>query len=137
MPDPKIDAYFARVTPDQRAALEKLRTQIRKAAPQAVEVISYGVPIFKLDGKSLVGAGAAKTHCSFYVMSPKTIAAEAEELDKRGHRYSPGNIQFAPDKPLPAAMIARIVKARIAENAEMKAASAAKAKARAAARAKK
>jgi uncharacterized protein YdhG (YjbR/CyaY superfamily) len=128
--DPKIEAFFDRVSPDQRGALAKLRGQIRKAAPKAEEVFSYGVPIFKLDDKSLVGMGAAKTHCSFYVMSPKVIAAEGEALDKLGHRYSPGNIQFAPDKPLPAAMVARIVKARIAENAAMKAASAAKAKAR-------
>jgi len=127
--DAKIDAFFARIPPDQRAALDKLRAQIRKAAPKAEEVFSYGVPIFKLDGISLVGTGAAKTHCSFYVMSPKVIAAEGDELDRLGHRYSPGNIQFSPEQPLPAAMVTRIVKARIAENAEVQAARKAKRKA--------
>ncbi len=122
--DPKIEAFFARVTPAQRKALAALRAQIRKAAPKAEEVFSYGVPIFKLDGKSLVGTGAAKTHCSFYVMSPKVIASVADELDALGLKYSPGNIQFMPEAPLPAAFVVRLVKARIAENALLNAASA-------------
>lgn len=109
-----MDTYLAAVRADHRVALEALRRQIRAAAPGVTEVISYGVPVFKL-GKSLVSLGAAKKHCAFYVMSSTVIDGFKDELV--GYSTSPGTIRFTPEKPLPADLVARIVAARIAENA--------------------
>jgi len=109
-----IDAYLARVSDDQRAALETLRKTIRAAAPGAIECISYQLPAFRLNG-ILVGFGATATHCAFYPWSGSTVAAFKNEL--KAYDTSKGTIRFEADHPLPAALVRRIVKARIAENA--------------------
>ena len=108
-----IDAYLARVEPAQRAALEALRQVIRKAAPKAEEVITYGIPAFRQDG-FLIGFSASAKHCSLHPMNGHTVADFATELD--GYSTSKGTIRFTPDKPLPASLVRKIVKARIAEN---------------------
>jgi uncharacterized protein YdhG (YjbR/CyaY superfamily) len=108
-----IDAYLARVEPEQRAALEALRQLIRKAAPKAEEVITYGIPAFKLHG-FVIGFAASARHCSLHPMNSHTVADFAADLV--GYSTSKGTIRFAPDKPLPAALVKRIVKARVAEN---------------------
>ena len=110
-----IDAYLAGVSADKRAALEKLRKTIKAAAPTAEECISYGMPAFRLDGKALVYYCAAANHCSFFPGSGTTVAAFKNEL--KGYETSKGTIRFQPDKPLPATLVRKIVKARIAENA--------------------
>jgi uncharacterized protein YdhG (YjbR/CyaY superfamily) len=107
-----IDDYLAALRADQRAALEKLRQTIKKAAPQAEECISYGVPAFRQDGM-LVGFGATANHCSFFLMSGATVANHAEELAK--YDTSKGTIRFPADKPLPSALVRKLVKARLAE----------------------
>jgi uncharacterized protein YdhG (YjbR/CyaY superfamily) len=112
-PNP-IDAYLAGVTPEQRAALEKLRKQIRAAAPDAEEGISYGVPAFLWNG-AVVGFGASKNHCTFFPMTGHTVAAHADELE--GFETSKGAIRFTPEKPLPATFVKKIVKERLKENA--------------------
>jgi len=109
-----IDEYLAGLSDDQRAALEKLRTTIRAAAPDAEECISYQVPAFRLNGV-LVAFGARASHCAFYPMSSSTVAAHKDEL--KGYETSTGTIRFQPDHPLPAALVRKIIKARIAENA--------------------
>jgi uncharacterized protein YdhG (YjbR/CyaY superfamily) len=106
--------YLKAVRPDARAALTKLRKAIQAAAPEATEAISYQVPTFKQDGHPLVGYGAAATHCAFYVMSTSVLRAHAAEL--RDYELGKGSVQFAPDKPLPATLVTKIVKARLAEN---------------------
>ncbi len=111
-----VDTYLATVSAEQRQALETLRQQIRAAAPGVTEGISYGVPVFKL-GRSLVSLGAAKKHCAFYVMSSTVIDGFKDELT--GYSTSPGTIRFTPEKPLPADLVARIVAARISENARI------------------
>jgi uncharacterized protein YdhG (YjbR/CyaY superfamily) len=110
-----IDQYLAGVTDAQRAALEKVRATVRAAAPRAEECISYGMPAFRLDGKPLVAFGATKTHCAFYPMSGATVAAHEAELAK--WETSKGTIRFQPDRPLPATLVRKLVKARIAERA--------------------
>ncbi len=110
------DEYLAGVREEQRAALQKLREAIRKAAPGAVECISYGLAAFKLDGKPLLAYGAAARHCALYPMSAATIAALADDLAP--YDTGKGTIRFQPDRPLPAALVRRLVKARIAENRE-------------------
>ena len=109
-----IDQYLAALNDDQRAALEKLRKTIQAAVPLAEECINYGVAAFRLDGKILVGFGASAKHCSFYPMSGSTVAAHQDEL--KNYETSKGSIQFSTAKPLPAALVRKLVKARIAEN---------------------
>lgn len=110
-----IDDYLAVFDADQRAALEKLRKTIRLAAPQAEECISYGLAAFRLNGRPLVGMGATANHCAFYLMSGSTVAAHADLL--AGYDTSKGSIRFPASQPLPAALVRKLVKARIAENA--------------------
>ena len=108
-----IDEYLAALSDDNRAALEKLRRTIRAAAPKAEEVISYQLPAFRLNGM-LVAFGATANHCAFYLMSSTTVEAHKDEL--KGYDTSKGTIRFPADKPLPAALVRKLVKARIAEN---------------------
>lgn len=109
-----IDHWLSRLDPTQRAALEKLRAQIRAAAPGAEEVISYGQPTFKLHGH-LVAFGAFKKHLSFFPMSSTLIQKYPEAA---AFATSSGTMQFQPDKPIPAAVVKKLVKARIAQNLE-------------------
>jgi uncharacterized protein YdhG (YjbR/CyaY superfamily) len=111
-----VDEFLATVPEPQRAALEDLRGVIRAAAPDGTELINYGVPMFRLNGKNLVSFAAGKDHCSFYVQSP--AAMEAHAADLQGFKTSKGTVQFTPDKPIPADLVTKLVKARIAENEE-------------------
>ena len=108
-----IDEYLAGLSDENRAALERLRKVIRAAAPKAEECISYGLAAFRLNGM-LVGMGATSKHCAFYLMSGSTVEAHKDEL--KDYDTSKGTIRFAPDKPLPVALVKKLVKARIAEN---------------------
>jgi uncharacterized protein YdhG (YjbR/CyaY superfamily) len=108
-----IDEYLARLEPEQRDALEALRQVIRKAAPKAEEVITYGIPAFRHNG-FLIGFAASARHCSLHPMNSHTVGDFATELS--GYSTSTGTIRFTPEKPLPQALVRRIVKARVAEN---------------------
>jgi uncharacterized protein YdhG (YjbR/CyaY superfamily) len=109
-----IDEYLAGVRdPDKRAALEKLRRTIKSVAPGAEECVSYGLAAFRLNGV-LVGFGATPKHCAFYLFSGSTVAEFEAELE--GFDTSKGTIRFQPDDPLPASLVKKLVKARIAEN---------------------
>ena len=109
-----IDEYLAGVNASQRAALESLRRTIRAVAPKAEEYISYGLAAFRLNGRPLVAFGASANHCAFYPMNSTTVAAFQEQL--KSFETSKGTIRFAVDKPLPASLVKKLVKARIAEN---------------------
>lgn len=120
-PKPAIPAtvadYLARVPEPARTTLKKVRAAIRAAAPvDATEGISWGMPMFKYKGM-LLGIAAFSKHCSAFP-GPSVIAALKRELN--GFRTSKGTIQFPLDKPLPAALVRKIVKARIAENEQRK-----------------
>lgn len=108
-----VDAYLASVPAEKRAALQNLRKAIRAAAPDAEEGFSYGLPAFRLGGRPLVCYGASKNHCSFFPMSPAVISAHAGAL--KGYDLSKGTIRFLAEKPLPAALVRKLVKARVAE----------------------
>jgi uncharacterized protein YdhG (YjbR/CyaY superfamily) len=108
-----IDEYLAALGADKRAALEKLRKTIRAIAPKAEEYITYQIPAFRLNGKPLVGFGASAKHCAFYPMSAATVEAHKDEL--KGYDTSKGTIRFQADKPLPAALVRKLVRARIAD----------------------
>jgi uncharacterized protein YdhG (YjbR/CyaY superfamily) len=94
--------------------LERLRRTIKSAAPKAEECLSYGLAAFRLDGKPLVAFGATGNHCAFYPISSSTVTAHTEELE--GFDTSKGTIRFRVDKPLPAILVRKLVRARIAEN---------------------
>jgi uncharacterized protein YdhG (YjbR/CyaY superfamily) len=113
-PPQTIDEYLARLSEEKRAALEQLRRDIRAAAPNAEECISYQIPGFRLDGKLLVSFGAAASHCAFYP-GAHPVQAHARELAK--YDTSKGTIRFPADAPLPSALVRKIVKTRIAERA--------------------
>jgi uncharacterized protein YdhG (YjbR/CyaY superfamily) len=105
-----IDQYLATVGEDKRAALEKLRKDVHAAAPGAEECISYQVPAFRLGGRFLLAFGAAVKHCSFYP-GAAAVAAHRRELEK--YSTSKGTIRFPASQPLPAALVRKLVKARI------------------------
>ena len=109
-----IDEYLARVSDEQRVALAQLRKTIRSAAPRAEECISYGIAAFRQNGM-LVGFGATPRHCAFYLMSSSVGESFTSEL-ARVTDTSKGTIRFQPEHPLPAGLVRRLVKARIAEN---------------------
>jgi uncharacterized protein YdhG (YjbR/CyaY superfamily) len=109
-----IDEYLAALSDDKRAALQKLRKTIAAAAPKAEECISYQVAAFRQNGM-LVGFGATENHCALYLMSSATVEAHQDEL--KDYDTSKGTIRFQADKPLPVALVRKLVNARIAENA--------------------
>lgn len=105
-----INEYLATVSSDQRTALNRLRRAIRAAAPRAEECISYSMPAFRLDGRMLVWFGAGANHCAFYPGAiVQTFKRELED-----YHTSKGTIRFQPDHPLPAGLVRKLVKARIA-----------------------
>lgn len=117
MPEAKaatIDEYLAGLSQEQRAGLEKLRKVIRAAAPEATETISWSMPAFKYKGTQLVGFAAFKNHLSFFPYSGNALKQFEEEL--AGFTMTKGTVHFSPDKPIPDALVKKIVKARMREN---------------------
>ena len=113
-PVASVDDYLAAVPEPARTTLTKLRELIRSIVPpDATEAISYGMPAFRYKGP-LVGFAAFKNHCSLFPMSGALVEQFRDDLAK--YPTSKGTIQFPLDKPLPAALVKKIVKARIAQN---------------------
>jgi uncharacterized protein YdhG (YjbR/CyaY superfamily) len=109
-----IDEYLASVNTHHRDALQKIRKAIHAVAPNAEESISYGIPAFRLNGRSLVFFGAWANHCAFYPGSSATLKKFRNEL--RDFQTSKGTLRFSPDKPVPVALVKKLLKARIAKN---------------------
>jgi uncharacterized protein YdhG (YjbR/CyaY superfamily) len=107
-----VDAYLARVPEEARATLEKLRKTIKAAAPRATEVISYQMPMYRQNGM-LVGFAAFKDHCSLF---PGAAVMNAHKEELKRYDTSKGTIRFPASQPLPAALVKKLVKARIQEN---------------------
>lgn len=116
---PKLDSdaveqYLAAVPEPARTTLEKVRATIRAAAPKsATEGISYGIPMFKYEGV-LIGYAAFEDHCSLFLATGSMVAQFAEEL--KGYSTSKGTIRFPSNKPMPATLIKKLVKARVEQN---------------------
>jgi uncharacterized protein YdhG (YjbR/CyaY superfamily) len=105
--------YLSQVPEPQREALERLRRTIKSIVPDAVEVISYQIPTFKLNGRMLVSYAAFKHHCSFF---PGAGPIEMHANDLKSFQTSKGTIQFTPEHPLSAALVKKLVKTRIKLN---------------------
>jgi uncharacterized protein YdhG (YjbR/CyaY superfamily) len=110
--DSAIDAYLATLPADQHEALQRLRAQIARLVPDAVETISYGMPAFKLHGRALVWFAAWKTHCSIYPLTDTFLEAHADAL--KGYRRTKGSLHFTPEAPLPEALVEHLVRERLA-----------------------
>jgi uncharacterized protein YdhG (YjbR/CyaY superfamily) len=107
-----VEEYLKAQPVDFRIVLEKLRAQIKAAAPKAEESISYGMPAYKYKG-ALVYFGAFKNHCSFF---PGSASILSNREDLKGFTIAKGTIQFTPEKPIPASLVKSIVKERVIEN---------------------
>jgi uncharacterized protein YdhG (YjbR/CyaY superfamily) len=114
MPPKNIDEYIAGFPEEVQEILEKIRTTIRKAAPQAEEIINYGIPTFTLNG-NLVHFAGFKNHIGFYP-TPSGIEKFKDELSV--YEGAKGSVQFPLDKPMPLGLISKIVKFRVKENLE-------------------
>jgi uncharacterized protein YdhG (YjbR/CyaY superfamily) len=106
-----IDSYLAGVPEPARTTLEKVRKAIKAAAPDASEAISYKIPTFKYKGRPLIYFAAFKDHCSIFPMNDEAWTELKDQLQALNARKTgPGTLQFPVDKPLPAALVKKIVK---------------------------
>jgi uncharacterized protein YdhG (YjbR/CyaY superfamily) len=112
-PITSIDDYIFQLPENQQLVLEELRQVIRDTAPEAEELISYGMPAFKHNGMLVYFAVFAK-HCTFFVGNGSLIKEMGDAL--KGYKTVPSGIHFTPEKPLPAELVRDIVLKRMAEN---------------------
>lgn len=108
-----IDEYLAGVDEPKRSTLEVVRRSIHRAAPDAVEAISYGMPAFRVGTKVIAGLAAFKAHLAYLPHSSETFPALRDEL--AGYTVTKGSLHFAVDVPLPDELVARLVEVRRAE----------------------
>ena len=108
-----IEAYLEALPPDGRPAVQRLREQVARLVPDAVEAISYGIPTFKLNGRALVWFAAWKAHCSINPPSGEFLESNADEL--KGYRRTRRSLHFTPDAPPPEPLGERLVRARLAD----------------------
>ena len=112
MPKPKtVDEYLAAATPDQRTALKALRRTILAAAPKATEAISYNLAGYKYKGKQLVYFGYSTDHLGLYGNNSRFLTA----AERKRYSAGKGTLRFSAAAPIPARLVTKIVKARIAE----------------------
>ncbi len=108
-----IDRYLAAVSEPGRSSLEELRRAILAVIPEAEQCISYGMPAFKVHGKTVAGFAAFKNHLSYVPHSGSVLDALGEEVS--GYRQTKGSLHFPPDQPLPATLVERLVTTRMRE----------------------
>lgn len=109
----EIDAYLAKVEEPKRATLQKLRETIRDVLPDADEVISYGMPAFRLNGKVIAGFAAFKNHLAYLPHSGSVFAELAGDL--AGYTKTDGSLHFPIDKPLPKTLVKKLIAVRLRE----------------------
>ena len=112
--EPPIDRYLAGVPPEQRALLEDIRAEVRRLVPDAVELISYGMPAFKYRDRWLLGYAAWKRHCSIYAVPDSVLQGFERELE--GYDRTKGSLHFTPEQPLPDELLEALVLAEVARS---------------------
>jgi uncharacterized protein YdhG (YjbR/CyaY superfamily) len=108
-----IEAYLATLPRDQRVALQRLRLQVARLVPDAVEAISYGMPAFTLNGRVFFWYAGWKNHCSIYPLTGAFLERHRDEL--KGYRRTKGSLHFSPDAPLPDELVEDFVGERLAD----------------------
>jgi uncharacterized protein YdhG (YjbR/CyaY superfamily) len=111
--DPAIDEYLAGVSSSRRAPLQKLRQAIHSIVPDVEECISYGMPAFRYKGRIIAGFQATSKGCSYYPFSGTTLKTLADDLEDYSKTKSA--LHLRPDKALPASLVRKLLRARIAE----------------------
>ena len=109
----QVRAYIAAMPPKTRAALKRIRAAILAAAPGVEDAFSYRIPAFRLAGRPLVWYAAFKNHCSLYPMTAAIRRKLATDLE--GYETSKGTVRLPLTRPVPSALIKKLVKARVAE----------------------
>ena len=109
----EVDAYLREVEEPKRSTLETLRRTILEVVPQAEQVISYGVPAFRVAGKTVAGFAAFKDHLSYLPFSGSVLAQLADELD--GYTMTKSSLHFPVDRPLPKRLVKQLIAVRLAE----------------------
>jgi uncharacterized protein YdhG (YjbR/CyaY superfamily) len=118
MTSKQVLAHLSKVPQPQKSTLLELRKTILEIIPEAEEVISYGFPGYRIDGKIICGFDAFKNHCSFFPHSSLVIPELEKELVN--YKTSKGALQFAIDKPLPKSLVRKLIKTRMRILAETK-----------------
>ena len=113
VPAEGVDEYLRGLEEPQRSTLEALRRTIMEIVPEAEEVISYGLPAFRVGGKTVAGFGAFKTHLSYLPFSGSVLGQLADEL--QGYTMTKSSLHFAVDRPLPKPLVTRLIAVRLAE----------------------
>ena len=109
----EIDRYLATLDEPQRSTLEALRRSIMEVVPGAEQCLSYGMPAFKVQGKTIAGFAAFKNHLSYLPHSGSVLATLADDVEP--YDTSKGSLKFALDKPLPKRLVEKLVHARMRE----------------------
>jgi uncharacterized protein YdhG (YjbR/CyaY superfamily) len=109
----EVDEYLRSLEAPQRSALETLRRTILEIVPEAEQVISYGVPAFRVRGETVAGFAAFKTHLSYLPFSGSVLGKLADELD--GYTMTKGSLHFPVDRPLPKALVKKLISRRLAD----------------------
>jgi len=108
-----VDAYMASLPEQMRAALEDLRATVRAAAPDAIELIAYDMPAYKVNGRFLISFSAFRNHCSLFPASGAVMAVHGDAL--RPYLSGKATLRFDPAQPIPPSLVREIVRIRLAE----------------------
>ncbi len=109
----EVDEYLRGLDESKRRTLEGLRRTILEIVPEAEEVISYGVPAFRLGGKAVAGFAAFKNHLSYLPFSGSVIEQLPNELDR--YTTTKSSVHFSIDQPLPKALVKKLIQVRLAD----------------------
>jgi uncharacterized protein YdhG (YjbR/CyaY superfamily) len=109
----EVDAYLRRLEEPKHSTLQALRRTILEIVPEADQVISYRVPAFSVDGKVVAGFAAFKNHLSYLPFSGSVLEKVADDLD--GYTMTKSALHFRVDRPLPKALVRKLIQARLAE----------------------
>ena len=108
--DPRIDTYLSGLPDDQREILTKLRADIARLAPDAVETMAYGMPAYRLGGKFFLSFAGWKRHCSIYPINDDLLARHAATVGSYGH--TKGGLHFSKERPLPDELLEDLIRDR-------------------------